>query len=75
MNRNKLKNSIDSDECSLVLSGSLAENSRFGVRSWETGTSSEVLLGLSVFGASEKEGVGSYKLNLLNTLIKFKNKK
>jgi len=35
------------------------ESSLLGVGTWETWSSSEVLLGLSVLGASEEEGVGS----------------
>jgi hypothetical protein len=59
-----------SDLLALGLSGGpVGLDVRLGVRSWESMSSSEVLLGLSVLGSSEEEGVGAYKRLIKNTSI------
>jgi len=50
-----------SDLDSLHLSGLLVGSDvRLGVGSWESVGSAEMLLGLSVLGCSEEQGVGSF---------------
>ena len=63
-----------SQHSTVVLSAVLAEDSWSGVGAWDTwGT--EVSGGNSILWTSEEESVGSYNLNLLNTLIIIKIKK
>ena len=45
--------------------GRLGSGDGLGVRSLGSGGGSEVLLGFSVFGSSNEEGVGTYKIKLL----------